>query len=298
MSTTDERPAALQSVLGLLAGATMISFSGVFVKIASISPAMAGFYRMAFGAVVLLAVAAFQKIGLWRGWRHLAWQGLGGLLFALDLSLWHVSIHRVGPGLATILANFQAFFLAFYSMIVLKEKPSARLLCAIPIAMAGLVLIVGVGWGSLGPHYRQGIVFGLAAAFCYAAFLVVLRRAQSSAGAVHPMADLTVITVVTAVLIGGQHVGQPRAFVFPDMISLLAMIGYGVFSQVVGWSLIARSVAGVQTPVAGLLLLLQPALAFVWDVLVFKRPSGPTAVCGAVLALSAIYLGTTARPRS
>jgi len=243
-------------------------------------------------------LAAVQKFKLWRGWKHLAWQGLGGLLFALDLSLWHISIHGVGPGLATILTNFQAFFLAFYSILVLKEKPSVRLLIAIPIAMAGLVLIVGVAWESLSPAYRQGIVFGLAAAFCYAAFLVVLRHAQSVSGPAHPMADLTVITVVTALLIGGQHIGEPAAFVFPDLTSLLAMIGYGVFSQVVGWSLITRSVAGVQTPVAGLLLLLQPALSFVWDVLFFDRPTGPAAVCGAILALAAIYLGTTARPRS
>lgn len=292
------QPNALRAVLGLLSGATMISFSGVFVKISHVSPAMAGFYRMAFGAVVLLALAAVRKFKLWRGWRHLAWQGLGGLLFAMDLSLWHISIHRIGPGLATILTNFQAFFLAFYSVAVLKEKPSARLLAAIPIAMAGLALIVGVRWESLSPDYRQGILYGLAAAFCYAAFLVVLRHAQSSSGPAHPMADLTMITVVTAVLIGAQHLDQPQSFVFPDTTSLLAMIGYGVFSQVVGWSLITRSVAGVQTPVAGLLLLLQPALSFVWDVLFFHRPAGPATVFGAILALAAIYLGTTARPRS
>jgi len=43
-------------------------------------------------------------------------------------------------------------------------------------------------------------------------------------------------------------------------------------------------------------LLLQPTLAFTWDVLFFHRPTDVTDVVGAGLALAAIYLGTT-RPR-
>ena len=42
----------------------------------------------------------------------------------------------------------------------------------------------------------------------------------------------------------------------------------------------------------GLLLLLQPTLAFVWDVLIFGRAFGVTEVSGAALALFAIYLGS------
>jgi drug/metabolite transporter (DMT)-like permease len=41
-------------------------------------------------------------------------------------------------------------------------------------------------------------------------------------------------------------------------------------------------------------LLLQPLLASVWDVLFFHRPATPVQILGAVFALAAIYLGTTA----
>ena len=47
---------------------------------------------------------------------------------------------------------------------------------------------------------------------------------------------------------------------------------------------------------AGLALLLQPSLSFVWDVLFFARPVSTTEVVGAVIALLAIYVG--ARPTS
>jgi drug/metabolite transporter (DMT)-like permease len=40
------------------------------------------------------------------------------------------------------------------------------------------------------------------------------------------------------------------------------------------------------------MLLLQPSLAFVWDVLFFDRPTDIADVLGAAMALGAIYLGT------
>jgi len=45
----------------------------------------------------------------------------------------------------------------------------------------------------------------------------------------------------------------------------------------------------------GLILLLQPTLAFIWDVLIFARPFGTQEIAGAALAIAAIGLGS--RPR-
>jgi drug/metabolite transporter (DMT)-like permease len=47
-----------------------------------------------------------------------------------------------------------------------------------------------------------------------------------------------------------------------------------------------------------LILLLQPSLAFVWDVVLFDRPTQATEVLGAVLALVAIYLGAVGGKRT
>jgi len=45
----------------------------------------------------------------------------------------------------------------------------------------------------------------------------------------------------------------------------------------------------------GLILLLQPALAFVWDILFFGRPTRAVELVGAAITLGAIYLGLTGR---
>jgi drug/metabolite transporter (DMT)-like permease len=51
----------------------------------------------------------------------------------------------------------------------------------------------------------------------------------------------------------------------------------------------------VEASRAGLLLLLQPALTFVWDVLFFGRPTTAPEALGAALAIGAIYMGSARR---
>jgi drug/metabolite transporter (DMT)-like permease len=43
---------------------------------------------------------------------------------------------------------------------------------------------------------------------------------------------------------------------------------------------------------SGFILLLQPALAFVWDVLLFQRPTSLVNWAGVFIVLVAIYLGS------
>jgi drug/metabolite transporter (DMT)-like permease len=42
---------------------------------------------------------------------------------------------------------------------------------------------------------------------------------------------------------------------------------------------------------AALILLLQPALTFAWDILFFHRSTSRTEMLGALIAITAIYLG-------
>jgi hypothetical protein len=90
--------------LRLFAGALMISFSPVFVKLTSVAPTTSGFYRVLFGGVVLAIYLAITRRRLTfsaKVWIALV---LSSIFFALDLWFWHRSILYVGAGLSTLLA--------------------------------------------------------------------------------------------------------------------------------------------------------------------------------------------------
>ena len=288
----------LAGVIQLLTGAVMISFSAVFVRVADVGPFMAGFYRMLFGGVILALIAFFRREAFWRGARPLALALACGFFFSLDLVFWHPSIRAVGPGLSTLLSNFQVFALAGYGLIVAGEKISLRLALSVFLAMTGLYLIVGVDWGALTPEYKRGVWLGLGTAVWYSAYLITLRTSRVAPGALSPFANLALISLSSAAIMSLIAAANHESFAIPNTGSWGGLTAYGLFSQVAGWMLIARGMALVELSVAGLILLLQPLLSIVWDVIFFSRPLTSWEVTGAALALFGIYLGSTRRVKT
>jgi drug/metabolite transporter (DMT)-like permease len=278
-------------VAQLLAGATMISFSPVFVKLAHVGPTTAGFYRTLFGGLFLLIVVAVRGDSLWKGLRPLGLAVTCAVFFAADLTFWHRSILYIGPGLATIMGNLQVFFLAVFGILVFRERVDWKFLISLPLAVMGLFMLVGVDWNQLDTGYRQGVLFGVATAVTYAGYLLVLQKSQSRPDRLSAAANLAIISLLTAALMGPESGMLGEGFRIPDLQSWSSLVAYGVICQALGWIIISRALVKVQASRAGLILLLQPTLAFVWDVLFFSRPTDVSDVLGALLTLVAIYLG-------
>ena len=284
-------------ILQLTIGAIMISFSPVYVKLAHVGPTVAGFYRMLFGGIILAAIIWIKGERLSYGIHNILMAIVCSFFLALDTSFWHWSIRYVGPGFATLLANFQVFFLAAFGTVVLREKMTLKLLTPIFLAMFGLYLIVGINWNDLGGDYKMGILFGLIAAICYSAYILTLRKSQFGSERTTSLSTIALISLLTSFIMGIGTWVQREGFFIPDLQSWSALVGYGLISQALGWVLIAGGLLKLETSLVGLILLLQPSLAFVWDVLFFARPTGPLEVLGVLSALFAIYLGTTSRFR-
>lgn len=280
-----------QAILLLLAGAVLISFSPVLVKLAHVGPTTAAFYRMTIGGVPLAAWVTWRSGWRWGGMRHVGLGVLSGAVLAADLSVWHRSIHYIGPGLATILASFQVFVVAAVAVAYLGERLTARLAVAIPLAVAGLFLIFGLEWSAVGPSYRLGFALGLLAAAFYAGYLLLLRQARIEAPTLPPAATVALLSLTSATVLAVLVGVGAETFAIPDRQTGLVLTAYGLGPQLVGWVLISKGLPGAPASRAALVLLLQPALAFVWDIVLFGRPTAPLELLGAGLALAAIYLG-------
>jgi len=274
------------------AGAVIISFASTWVRLADVGPTAAGVYRMLVGGLVLLAMALFRRERLWVGVRAFGFVAVAAVCFTLDLAFWHRSIGLVGPGLATILANFQVLILGAFGILFLGEPLRWRFVVAVPVALAGLFLLVGLDWRTLSEGYRAGVIFGLLTAVSYGAYLLVLRASQARAGRLEPVPNLMAICWVTTALLLLVALAEGESLAIPSLRTGGILVIYGVTAQVVGWLLISRGIPHVEAGRVGLVLLLQPSLALVWDILFFRRPTNATDIAGAGLALAAIYLGT------
>lgn len=281
--------------LRLLAGAALISFTPVFTTLVSVPPTTSAFWRVLIGGVTLVLWIAVSR----RRWRLdagvVAALVAAAVCFALDLWFWHRSILYVGPGLATLLANFQVFGMTLAGLLFLGQRPSAAQLLAIPLALAGLALIVGIDWGALPDQYRRGVVFGLLTALCYTGYLLAMRRTQTRADAGVPIPELAVMSLCTAALLGGAALADGSSLAVTRLEDVGWLLAYGVLCHVLGWLLITSSLSQVSAALVGLSLLLQPLLSFIWDILFFGRSVSLSEAAGASLALGAIYLGARSR---
>lgn len=295
MRTTD--PALPRAALiEMILGAAAISTTSVFVKLAHVGPTMSAFYRMAGGGVMLLVV--LLALGQWRRVRaaDVAWLLIPALAFALDLMLWHRSILYVGPGVATLLGNFQVFLMALAGFALYRERLGWPFLGGIALAFFGLYLLVGIDWEQLGAQYRLGVVLGIVTGFAYAVYMLTTRHAQRGGHVrLAPAQLLCVSSLLCAGVLGVAALVEGESFAIPDGQSLASLAGLALFGQVLGWVLLTRAMPQLPASTIGLLLLLQPALSFILDVILFARPTRALDWLGVALSLLGIFIGSYRR---
>ena len=281
----------INPVAVILSGASMISFSAVWVTLADVVPMASAFYRVFFGALFLGLAMLFTGERLRHLKKILLPSIICGFFFGLDLYFWHTSIGYIGPGLSTIISNFQVFLMAICGALFFRERLTLRFVFSMPLAISGLFLIIGVSWAELPRDYRAGIYYGLLTALVYALFMLTLRTIKPESGS--RFGPLFIISAITAAFLGGVMVINDVSFAIPSLKSGVSLVCLGLMSQMVGWLFISWAIPQLPPSVTGLALLLQPALSFIWDVLFFSRPTTPLNWLGAALAIWAIYLGLT-----
>lgn len=283
-------------LLQMLLGASVISSSAVFVEWVRIGPAASAFWRMALAAVILLLLFGRPwRRGRLREWtpdgRVLGLVMLAAAFMAVDLWLWHRSILYVGVGLSTLLANFQVFVLAGAGAWWLGERAGWRLWVGLSLGLIGLALLLAPGWERMDTRFRLGVAFGLAAALAYGGFLLAFRAAQARRGTTPNQALQWWLCLGCAAMLalslpfGGERVLPPSGH------DWLILVAYAAIAQVLGWLVIGRAMPRLPAGVVGLCLLLQPLLAYVWDVLLFHKSLGAIELVGIGLSLAGIFLG-------
>ncbi|MDX1561532.1 MAG: DMT family transporter, partial [Gammaproteobacteria bacterium] len=242
------------------------------------------------GLVLLLYIGASKA---WLRLDTKTWLLLIGaaVFFALDLWFWHRSILLVGPGLSTLLANLQVFFMIAAGVLLLGERPTRLQLLAAALSIVGLSIMLGPNWLAVVPGFRTGVVFGLLTAMSSAGYLLCMRRARRDAQRRVPAFEVATVSLLVAGLLGIAIAVEGNSFAIPTAADFGWLAAYGILSHVLGWMLIASSLPQVSATQIGIALLLQPALSMLWDVLLFGRPITALELAGAALTLTAIFLG-------
>ena len=272
-----------------------ISFSAIFVRLASVSPVTATVFRAAYAVPVLVVVSAFDPPAGRSTGRERRLAFISGLILTADLTLWHESIALIGAGLGTIIPNVQVVFVALASWVLYSERPSARTGAVIAAVLCGVTLTSGFARaGAYGSDPVLGAVLGVLAGVTYAAFLLVFRAANASlAPTAGPLLDSTLGTLLGGFLCApfDPHFALMPTWPAHLWLGLLALV-----SQVVGWLLIATALPRLPAVETSIMLLGQPIFAVIWGVLLFDERLSGIQWTGSALVLAGVATLSVSRP--
>jgi len=291
------RPLAARPRAMAVAGALTIAFSSILVRLSQTSPSTSAIFRCLYALPVLALLA-------WRENRRLGPRPArdrrlalaAGVFLGVDLLCWHRSIADIGAGLSTVLANLQVAAVPLLAWALLGERPGRRVLAALPVVLAGIVLISGAfEKGAYGSDPATGALFGVLTGLAYACYILVLRHGSADhrppAG---PLLDVT-ITAAATTLAGGLLIGD--ADLVPTWPGHAWLITLALTSQILGWLLISLSLPRLPAAVASMLLTIQPIGSVILGAIIFGESPTALQVAGVVALLAALAAVSGSRAR-
>jgi drug/metabolite transporter (DMT)-like permease len=279
------------ALVALLAGATFIALSPIFVRealLAGVGPTAAAFWRVALAVPVLWIVYRLKQ-----GPRPRRYSGkwplllAAGLAFAGDLAFWHKSIQLTSVANATLLANLASIFVTLAAWIFLRQRPTRLFLAGLAAALAGVALLVhtSLEFSATG---LAGDALGVVTAMFYAGYILAVKALRDRGETtLHLMA---VSTTLTALLLLPVALTTGDAFFPRTPEGWLILAGLALVSHATGQGLIAYALAHLPAAFSSVSLLFQPvmAAAFAWVLLL--EPLVPLQIGGGVIVLVGIYL--------
>ncbi len=211
-----------------------------------LGPAGAAFGRLAFAAVILVAIWRPRLRGRPRGDVRVA-IAFGLALGAMNLCIYQ-AMDRIPLGVAV---TFE--FIGPLGVAVVGSRRALDLLWVV-LAAAGIVLLADYSGGSLDP---VGIAFALAAGALWAAYIVLsVHTGQRFTGG----GGLAVAMVAGATLIAPFGIAEAGAeLLSPELLG--ALLGVALASSVLPYSFDLEALRRLPKRVFGVLMSLEPAVA-------------------------------------
>ena len=276
-----------RSLTALVLGAIAIGFAPIFVRFSEVGPTTTAFWRIAL---------ALPLITLWcaRERRHgsgekLPWMllALVGLMFAMDLSIWHWSIHFTTVANATLLTNLAAVFVPLLAWLFFRQRVSRKFVIAMVIAITGTVLLVGKN-AHISPTTLRGDALGVTTALFYAGYILGVKAARDrGVGTGSIMFFGGVVTAV--ILLAVSLLTEDRLFPVSAK-GWIVLCALGWISQLGGQSLITYSLAKLPASLASLGLLIQPATAAIAAWVLLGESLAPAQLAGGTILLIGLWL--------
>ncbi|AJE04639.1 DMT family transporter [Geobacter pickeringii] len=297
---TDHHPAKpwINPYLAVLVGVFAVSFSALFVRLATAPPVIIATYRLLFTFLLLAPLSALERFS---GVRRMSWRQRGlaaasGVFLALHLVTWFISLNYTSVASSVVIVTIQPVFVVLGSWLFFSEKVPRLALVGGGLALLGSV-VIGAGDFQAGMEALWGDLLALAAAIFVSGYLLIGRRLRAGVE-IHGYTFVTygasslVLVVASAATRAPFHPYPLRDWLlFLALAAVCTVLGHTVFNWVLRY---------VQASVVSVSILGEPIGAIIWASLFLGENPTPRQLAGGAFIFSGLFLFTrvTARQKS
>jgi len=277
--------------LTLALGILCISFSPILVKLADASPVVCGFYRLFFAWICLLPYCLY-KTNLKLARKDIILALTGGVVFAADIAVWNLSLKLISATVSTLLANLAPVWVGLLSYILFKKISGSLFWIGTGIAIAGMVVLVGVT-NLLHLQINAGVLLALTASLLYSTYIMItkdiLRRISTIPFMFYNMLGAWVFLLLIAAI-------MRDGLLHYNLKTWGSFAGMGLVCQLIGWITINYSISRLDSAKVALTLLSQTVIAGFLAVLILNERLEMKEIIGSVIVLGGIGI-TFLKPR-
>jgi drug/metabolite transporter (DMT)-like permease len=277
----------------LVAGATAMGISPVFVRFAEVGPFTSAFWRVALALPALWLWAALETPSADPRAPDASARlavVLAGLFFAADLTFWHLAIMHTTVANATFLATLAPVWVVLGSGLFLGEKVERQIFFGLALCLAGAAALIGNTW-TVNPAHLDGDLYGFITSIFFGLYFLAVRRVRRAYGSGRTLFLSSIVTAAVLLVEAALIEGLAWPATLGGMAALVAL---ALVSHAGGQGLLAFALGHLPAAFSALVIFLEAVAAACFGWLLLSEPLGAVQALGAAVIFAGIAI---ARPR-
>jgi len=277
--------------LSLALGIFCIAFSPIFVKLSGAPALTSAFYRIFIGWLCLAPWCILKnKLKIDRN--ALLFAVLTGVVFGLDIAVWHLSLAKIGSTVSTLVANLAPVWVGLFSFLLFRKSSGIMFWIGTVVAIAGMAVLVGFR-EVIALKFSTGILLAVLASLFYAIYImlskVVLQKIEIVTFMFYNMLAASLFLLLLCGMEQSELVALPAK-------SWLCFLGLGVICQVTGWLTINYAIRFLNPAKVSITLLAQTVLAAFFAAMFLSERLEFKEIAGSVIVLAGIAVSFIKKP--
>ena len=222
------------------------------------------------------------------------WLAVSGAVMGVNWILLFEAYNYTTVAVATLCYYMQPTIVVLLSPVIFQERLTLRKGACAAVAVVGMVLVSGVTGGG-GPQAGdpRGILFGLGAAVCYAAVVIMNKKITGVEAFQKTKIQLLsagIVMIPYLLLTGGFSAEGVSA------LTVILLLTVGIVHTGIAYVLYFGSFDGLKAQSAAILSYIDPVAALLFSALFLREPLSLPGIAGAVMIIGSAVVSEIRGP--